>query len=311
MSTPRCEGEIVMIINASRRTDIPAFYLDWFINRLKEGYALVRNTMNPDYVMRVDLNRENIDCIVFWTKDPTEFLERQSFFEAYPYYFQVSLTGYDQTLEPFVREKDEIIASIIRLSKSIGKKRVVWRYDPILFTHRFDVAFHIAKFEELCRRLSGYTERCVISFVDMVETKEIVMEDIGYVEVGEDEMSALASRLVQIAAQYGIAVESCSEAVDLDQLGIKHGKCVDDQLMCDSLGVCVEVGKDKHRREMCGCVTSVDIGVYNSCGHDCFYCYANFNHHAIKRNRDRHSDDSPLLADILKETDTIVKHKNA
>jgi hypothetical protein len=305
------EGEFVMIINASRRTDIPAFYLDWFIRRLQEGYTLVRNTMNPEQVMRVDLSPELIDCIVFWTKDPTEFLKRRSFFDAYPYYFQISLTGYDASIEPHVPDKERVIEAIIKLSESIGKERVIWRYDPIMLTAQYNIDVHFSRFKELCNRLKGHTQRCVISFVDLVESKEAELERIGYIPMDGEDMAFIASGLVQIAAEHGITVESCSEAIDLDHLGVKHGKCVDDQLIREALGVQLEVGKDKHRREMCGCVTSIDIGVYNTCAHDCRYCYANFNPRSMERHRGIYRVDSPMLADELRETDQVVKHKNA
>ena len=139
-----------MILSASRRTDIPNYYSDWFFNRLQEGFLFVRNPYNPHQISRIDLSPETVDCIVFWTKNPEPILGRLEELEGYPYYFQFTLTGYGKDIEPNVPHKKEKMLSVFReLSGRIGSRRVIWRYDPILFTKKYSTAYHLRAFEQI------------------------------------------------------------------------------------------------------------------------------------------------------------------
>ena len=156
-----------MIISCSRRTDIPAFYSDWFMNRIREGFVLVRNPLNAIQVRRISLLPSDVACIVFWTKDPVPLLDRFNLLQDYSYYFQFTLTPYDKDIEPKLPPKKKIIDTLLRLSDKIGAKRVIWRYDPILLSKRISSAYHVDHFGNMSGRLSGYTEKCIISFIDM------------------------------------------------------------------------------------------------------------------------------------------------
>ena len=157
-----------MIISASRRTDIPSHYADWFYNRIKEGYVCVRNPMNVHQISRIPLSPDVIDGIVFWTKNPRPMMDRLDLLRDYMYYFQFTINSYGQDIEANIPSKNDIIIPTFReLSDMIGCERVIWRYDPILLTKKYSIDYHIRYFEEIAKRLSGYTEKCIISLVDL------------------------------------------------------------------------------------------------------------------------------------------------
>lgn len=293
-----------MIISCSRRTDIPAFYSEWFINRIREGFVLVRNPMNARQVRRISLLPSDVDCIVFWTKNPAPFLDKLNLLCDYNYYFQFTLTPYDKDIEPNLAPKREIVDTFLELSQKIGKERIIWRYDPIILSQSMNIEYHIEQFNGLARRLSGYTEKCVISFLDSYRHIGSRMSDLSIRPPDDSEVCELTKGIVKIAAAHEIKVETCAEKIDLAHLGIEHGKCIDDRLITKLTGRNLKIEKDKYQRELCGCVTSCDIGEYNTCGHHCVYCYANVSPNKVKRNRFLHNDQSPLL---IGEADDISR----
>ena len=183
-----------MIISASRRTDIPAYYPDWFYNRIREGYVCVRNPMNFHQVSRIDLSPDVVDGIVFWTKNPLPLMSRLEELRAYPFYFQFTLTPYGKDVEPGVPSKNDIILPAFQeLSRQIGPERVIWRYDPILLTDRYTMDYHITFFSQLARRLEGYARKCIISFVDLYRNTQSNMNGLGFAPLTEKEIAELAS----------------------------------------------------------------------------------------------------------------------
>lgn len=298
-----------MILSVSRRTDIPAFYSDWFFNRLKEGFVYVRNPMNIHQVSKVVLKPEVIDCIVFWSKNPKPMLTRLDELKNYMYYFQFTINPYDRVLEVGVPRKEGIIGTFKELSEKIGPKRVIWRYDPILLTEKMDMQYHVRYFEEIAKRLEGYTDRCVISFVDLYKKTQQNLKGTKARELTMREMTELAAQLYAVAKRYGIAIQTCAEEIALESVGIKHGKCVDSALIEDLLGVKLVVSKDPNQRKECGCVQSIDIGEYNTCAHGCKYCYANFKDSMVVRNRAAHDVNSPLLVGRLGPEDKVTERK--
>lgn len=298
-----------MILSVSRRTDIPAFYSDWFFNRLKEGFALVRNPMNIHQVSKVALSPEVIDCIVFWSKNPKPMLARLDELKDYMYYFQFTINPYDRGLELGVPRKEGIISTFKELSEKIGPKRVVWRYDPILLTENMGVDYHVRYFEEIAKRLEGYTNTCVISFVDLYQKTQRNLKDTTAREPSQNEMIEIAKELCVIARKYGINIQTCAEEIALESVGIKHGKCIDGALIEGLLDVKLVVDKDPNQRKECGCVQSIDIGEYNTCAHGCKYCYANFKDGVVAANRAAHDVNSPLLIGNLGPEDKVTERK--
>lgn len=298
-----------MILSVSRRTDIPAFYSDWFFNRLREGFVYVRNPMNIHQVSKITLSPDVIDCIVFWSKNPRPMLSRLDELENYMYYFQFTINAYDKFFEVGVPKKDGIINTFKELSNKIGPKRVIWRYDPILLTPQMDMEYHIRYFEEIAKRLKGYTNTCVISFVDLYKKTQNNLKNTEVREPTQEEMVELSSKMNIIAKKYDINIQTCAEEIALESIGIKHGKCIDNVLIEDLLGVKLVVNKDSNQRKECGCVQSIDIGEYNTCAHGCKYCYANFKDGVVSKNRMSHDPCSPLLIGHLGEMDKVSDRK--
>ena len=298
-----------MILSVSRRTDIPAFYSEWFFNRIAAGFVDIRNPMNFHQVSRVDIKPEVVDCIVFWTKNAGNMLARLNELKDYKYYFQYTINPYNKLIEENVPVKKSIIENFCALSELIGPDKVIWRYDPILFTNEIDVEYHFKFFEELAKRLYGHTRRCVISFVDLYKKTITNTKEFNMREPLQSEMRCLAERFVNIACRYGIQVLSCAENINLSKEGVEHGCCIDPSLIEDICGYHIDVKKDKNQREECGCVDSIDIGAYNTCCHACTYCYANFNKEKVKSQSSKHLKNSSLLIGDLAEDDVIKIRK--
>ncbi|MGI6093042.1 MAG: DUF1848 domain-containing protein [Veillonellaceae bacterium] len=298
-----------MILSVSRRTDIPAFYSDWFFKRLKAGYVLVRNPVNFQQVSKVILSPEVIDCIVFWTKNPVPILDKLELLAEYDFYFQITITPYNEKIEANVLAKPAVIEAFKQLSAIIGKERTIWRYDPIILTDELDFEYHSRKFEAIANALQGRTDRCIISFLDLYKKAERNMSNIPLKPINVQLMLEIGGRFKNIASKYGLIIQTCSELVDLSSVGIEHGKCIDDCLIARIIGQELRLDKDKNQRTMCGCAASVDIGAYNTCKHGCLYCYANFSANAVKNNLLKHDPNSPMLSGNLEPGDKVTERK--
>ncbi len=286
-----------MIVSASRRTDLPAYYSEWFLNRLREGYALYRNPMNHSQVCRVNLAPEEVDCIVFWTKDPAPMMKQLEQLDTmgYHYYFQFTLTPYDTSIEVNLRDKKEILYTFRKLSERIGRHRVLWRYDPIILNESLAAEKHLSRFEYLCRELMEFTEVCTISFVDSYQKLSHQVREQVIREITQEQMHQLASSMASIGQSRGIELRACCEATDLSVDGVKPASCIDQSVIEKICGHPIKAKKDKNQRLGCGCMQSVDIGAYNSCRSGCIYCYANHSEASIHKNCQRHDPNSPFL----------------
>lgn len=296
-----------MILSASRRTDIPCYYSDWFMNRIKAGYALTRNPMNHAQLSRISLTPDVVDCIVFWTKDANNMMPHFDALDrmGYKYYFQFTLTPYNRTIERNLRDKSQIEDTFIDLSRRIGKHRVLWRYDPIILNDTLDIAYHKAQFERMCRKLVDYTETVTISFVDLyskLKTKLIR-------EIAADEMIELSEYIGATAKAYSLRAFACCEKADLTQYGIERASCIDKATLEKVCGCGLNILPDKNQRPGCGCMESVDIGAYNTCLNGCVYCYANDNISSIERRVQSHDPANDLLIGTVTERDRITGRK--
>lgn len=300
----------IMILSVSRRTDIPNYYSEWFFNRIKERFAYVRNPMNPHQVSRIDLSPEVVDCIVFWTKNPKPIIKRLDELAGYDYYFQFTLTGYGKDVERNLPDKKkELIPVFQELSAKAGRERVIWRYDPIIFTRRYTPEYHLKAFGQIAGSLQGCTEKCVISFVDLYAKNKKGMETLGAFEIEKAELMEFAGEISKIARENGMSTGSCAECLDLDQCGIEHNSCIDRTLIEKITGSRLQAAKDKNQRPECGCVESVDIGTYNTCKNGCIYCYANGSEENIAKNCSIYAPESPILCGLQDERDRITERK--
>ena len=270
---------------------------------------MVRNPMNIHYVNRITLSPDVVDFIVFWTKNPERMMNRLHLLSAYNFYFQFTLNAYGQKLEPNVPSRDKVIMQFQALSKLIGKERVIWRYDPILLTETMNIDYHFRHFQDIASDLAGFTNRCVISFLDLYKKCVRNLLGIELISLTEHNVQEIARMLADIARKRGIRIVSCAEEMDLSEFGIDHGKCIDDKLISEISGREINIEKDKSQRKECGCVASIDIGAYNTCCHGCLYCYANYDSRLVKKNLSLHQSDSPLLSGGLGPKDRITEKK--
>ena len=295
-----------MIISASRRTDIPAYYSSWLTQRVEEGFCLVRNPINPTQISRISLAPDVVDAFVFWTKNPVPMMEKLPAFDAFPYYFQFSLTGYGRDVETNLPDKNEVlIPAFQKLATRLGPERVIWRYDPILFNDKYTPDYHLRAIEKIASALEGATEKCVISFVDTYARNAEAMKELGAIEISDQDLRDFAARIVEIAGARGIAVATCAEKMDLANVSIEHNCCVDPVLIGRIAGGEMKAGKDRNQRDGCGCAQSIDIGCYNSCLNGCKYCYANWDPNSVKETAARYDWTAPMLCDQLKEGEVV------
>lgn len=282
-----------MIISASRRTDIPAFYAKWFMNGVKAGYVDVANPFNPLQVRRVDLSPGSVDCIVFWTRNPVPLMRYLDDLNAmkYKFIFLYTITSYPRELEPNLPSLETAIETFIKLSSIIGPERVIWRYDPIVFCSITSDEYHLRNFETIAGKLSGHTRRVIISFVDLY--KKIMLrldrlkdeKKIEILDTRQKTAIAVASRLRRIVDSFNISIQSCAEEIDLTTTGVSPGSCIDLALINEVFDLDLGYQKDSGQRKKCLCSKSVDIGAYNTCGYRCVYCYANTSYETVDRNR--------------------------
>ena len=299
-----------MIISASRRTDIPAFYSEWFIRRINEGFFHSVNPFNPKKVRKFSLSSKDVDVIVFWSKNPkplVQYLDRLTS-KGYNYYFQFTLNDYPKIFDPFVPPIDKRIETFKDLSREIGFQKVIWRYDPIILSSITSLDYHIDKIYNISRKLNGYTERLVISFLDFYGKVKNRLKKLGEAEGIEfidivdidhtEKLRYLAKQIREIAIDFNLKVFTCAEIIDFDNIGIEHGSCIDINLINDLFNLNLVSRKDKNQRKECLCGESVDMGIYDTCKFQCNYCYANTNLKKIGNNIKKHKSDSPTLVDF-------------
>lgn len=281
-----------MILQTGMRTDIPAFYPEWFMNRIKEGYVLVRNPYHEEQVTRYEINPDVVDLIAFCTKNPYPMLQHMRKLEKYGQYWFVTITPYGKELEPNVPDKKFVIECFRELSGIVGVNSIGWRYDPIIVNNRYTADYHISAFEKAASQLAGFTKTCIISFVDIYEKVKRNAPEIRAVTMNEQ--IAIASAFAETGRKYGITVKGCHEDNILADCGIDMSGCLNRQVYEKALGITLKMPKRKSQRE-CNCFFGTDIGAYNSCGHFCRYCYANADVSSVKKNMARHDPKSPFL----------------
>ena len=295
-----------MIISASRRTDIPAFYAQWFINRIRAGCCTVPNPYNRAQMGRVSLLPEDVDVIAFWTRNPKPLFPYLAELDqrGYKYYFQITLLGYPRQIDPKSPSRKAAIQIFQALSERIGPGRVTWRYDPIVFSQLTGADFHRQNFAQIADALKGYTHRVTISVMDMYKKFHTRLGTLNRQGVGMIDHNgspgprydALMSQLAQTARDHAMEIYSCAEERPLQRYGIRPGKCIDDDLIGSVFGVEVGAKKDPGQRKECGCVVSKDIGMYDTCIFGCQYCYATGNFNRAKASFKAHDPQSPPLA---------------
>ena len=299
-----------MIINTGCRTDIPAFYSKWFMNRIKEGYVLVRNPYNPQQVTKYSLSPDVVDCLAFCTKNPEPMIDYLDELDKYKQYWFVTITPYGKDVEPNVPEKKKVIESFKKLSKHVGINSIGWRYDPIFIGYGFDVKKHIECFEKIAKELKGYTNNCTISFLDLYEKVKKNAPNIK--PPSKEEQIEIAKAFSKIGKENMMIIHSCCETTNLAQYGLKCNGCMSQEIVEKAINEKLNPPKRKNIRQQCNCLMGNDIGAYNTCAHLCKYCYANYSKSLVIENMKNHDENSPFLIGNSKDYDkiTIAKQKS-
>lgn len=318
-----------LIISASRATDIPAFYNEWFFNRLRKGYL---KWINPFNGKASNISFQKTRVIVFWTKNPSPIIPYLQILDELNigYYFLFTLNDYEKEgLEPNLPKIKERIETFKKLAHKIGKEKVLWRFDPLILTKNLTIPGLIERIKNIGNEIHPYTEKLIFSFVQIAPYKKVQKklllkkelfagENILNTEFTDQQKHDFAERLRYLTNGWNINAASCAEKLDLSGYGISHNKCIDDELMRrlfkkdlhlmnffntgdtelnqqkDIFQGSNQPGislKDKGQRKECGCLPSKDIGKYNTCPHLCFYCYANASRETTLKNFQNHNSE--------------------
>lgn len=294
-----------MILFVSGRTDIPAFYSNWFINRVKAGFVDVRNPFNQKLVSRIYFS--DVDLIMFCSKNPLPMINKLKMLKV-PVLFHVTITSYGKDVEPNIPDKRLIIDGVKKLSLVLGIDNVVVRYDPIFLSDKYNVDYHIKAFDKLCKNLNGYVNKIIVSFMDEYKNVRSNKNILKYRAFTREDYKKIGEAFSKSAYDNGMSVQTCFEDEDLTQYGFVKGECLSHELAYILTGKKFK-SSNVRKEKKCECVQMVDIGDYNSCMHMCKYCYANYDEKAVSSNFERHDDNSSLLIGSIQRDDVIKVRK--
>lgn len=294
-----------MILFVSGRTDIPAFYSNWFINRVKAGFVDVRNPFNQKLVSRIYFS--DVDLIMFCSKNPLPMINKLDTLNV-PVLFHVTITPYGKDVEPNIPDKRLIIEGVKKLSLVLGIDNVVVRYDPILLSDKYNVDYHIKAFDKLCKNLNGYVNKIIVSFMDEYKNVRSNKNILKYRAFTKEDYKKIGEAFSKSAMDNGMSVQTCFEDEDLTEYGFVKGECLSHELAYILTGKKFK-SSNVRKEKKCECVQMVDIGDYNSCMHMCKYCYANYDEKMVSSNFKRHDDNSSLLIGTIQNDDVIKVRK--
>ncbi len=293
-------------MSVSRRTDVPAFHFDWFMNRVRAGYAMVRNPVCRNVVHRVPLGPSDVDMFAFISKDPRPAAPHlQELIDmGYAITFQITVTPYGRDLEPNVPPYDVVAETVKEISSVIGKDRTIWRYDPVIVSDRYGLDFHADAFGRIASLLEGSVDRCVFTFLDVYD-KHLPLFGTGRLrEVIEEERIGFIRTVLPIAEEHGIELSTCCTENDYSGYGVIRRPCLDPRSF-RGWSIPYEL-QTAPVREGCGCVRSIDIGEYDTCRHDCLYCYANRAADSVRASR-TYDPESEMICGSVGPDDTVTE----
>lgn len=294
-----------MILNVSGRTDIVAFYTDWFIKRYQDGFVDVRNPFYPKMVSRIYFT--DVDAILFCTKNPIPILEHIKKIN-HPILFHITITPYKKDIEPNVPPKGLVIEAVKKLAKIIGSEHIYIRYDPIFISNKYSIEYHQKSFEKLCSLLKGSTKHIIVSFLDDYKNVRKNKTILDFKKFTEEDYKNLGTSFSQIARKYDMTVQTCFEDQNLVEYGFIKEDCLSHSLAFQLTGKTYKKWTARKGKK-CNCVQMVDIGVYNSCRHFCKYCYANYDEKQVQNNFIEHDPNSSLLVGNIQKDDIIKERR--
>ena len=293
-----------MILNTGGRTDTVQYYSKWLLNRFKQGFVYTRNPMFPNKVTKYELTPDKIDCIIFCSKNYEPILKRlHEITDKFNTYFHYTITAYGKDIEPNVPSIDESINTLLKLEQIVGSNQIAWRYDPVLITQKYTMEYHLKTFEYMAKQLSGHIDRCIFSFVEMYKKLQLNMPEI--ILVTEEDRNKIAKGLGTTAKKYNIVIQTCGTNDTYEEYGIHKSGCMTLDILSKANGIEFKNLKHKGMRKGCHCIESRDIGTYDTCPNGCKYCYANASPQKALEGFKQYDENSPILCDILKETDII------
>ncbi len=293
-----------MIISASRRTDIPAFYTPWLMNRLRAGFCTVPNPFNPQQVARISLKPADVDALLLVSRNPHPLLQHLDELDrmGYNYYFQYTLIGNPRLIDPHTPPAEAGVRIFREFASHVGPQRMVWRYDPVVLSDITPPAFHVENFRKIAQALAGSTELCIFSIMDLYSKARGRLAEMSRSGARllqpyrpENLLETFVPAIVNAAAEVGITIQSCAEELDLERYGVQSGACIDAAYIQKTFGVSVGSVKDPFMRKACNCARSRDVGMYDGCLFGCPYCYATSSFERAWQNYRTHDPLSPSL----------------
>ncbi len=292
-----------MILNTGNRTDIPAFYSEWFMNRVREGFVLVRNPFVYNQITRYKIDPQTVDVIAFCTKNPKPMLKHIDELKKFRMFWFVTITPYGKEIEEKVPDKKEVIETFKELSDMIGHKAMSWRYDPVFISDKYTKEFHYKAFAQMAQVLQGYTDQVVVSYIDLYEKTKRNFPEAR--EVSREDQIDLTKYFVATAEKHKMKVRLCHEDPALSIYGADVEGCFSKRVVEEAIGERLIDSRRADARAGCNCLLNNDIGAYNSCGHLCRYCYANYDRRLVLENMAKHDPKSPLLIGNIEKDDII------
>jgi len=297
-----------MILSIDFRTDIPAFYSEWLVNRFNEGYVYFRNPAYPSTIHKIILDKQHIEGIMWCSKDYLPILhDLKNITDKFPSIFHYTITGYGKEIESNVPSLAQSIYTFKELSMRYGKEKVIWRYDPILLTNDYGIISHINQFTDICKELYNYTDRVVINFVSLYEKVKRHMPELK--ELSYNEKLLIVKKFLYITKKYGLKLQTCGSGLQFKDLeGVEITGCLDEHAL-NLMGIYPKASKGNAAPWGCLCYPNTCIGEYNTCLHKCKYCYASTDFDKCDENFKKHDPKSPLLIGWPRGDENIIEMK--
>ena len=296
-----------MILSIDFRTDIPALYSEWLINRFNEGYVYFRNPAYPQTIHKIILDKQHIEGIMWCSKDYLPILhDLKSITDKFPSIFHYTITGYGKDIEPNVPSLEQSIYTFKELSQRYGKEKVIWRFDPIFYCKDFGETQTLNRFKNICKELHNYTDRVVVNFVSPYEKVKRHLPEM--VTMQPLMKKILLLNMYGICQKYNFKLQTCGNGLQFKDLqGIEVTGCLDEHAL-NLIGIYPKP-KNKATEWGCLCYPNTCIGEYNTCLHKCKYCYASADFDKCDENFKKHDPKSPLLIGWPRGDEQIIEMK--